>query len=96
MGGGHQAQRAPRVVPLPGQRGQALQVVGGAGLVAGFGRLGQPFLQVSRRAGQVPLSAAAEGQVIQRGEQEDPVLGATGRGQAVGEEPDRAVVIVPG
>jgi hypothetical protein len=57
-----------------GQRRQALQVVGGACLVSGLGRQGQPLLQVSRRAGQVALSLAAERQVVQRGEGKDPVL----------------------
>ena len=36
---------------------------------------------------------AAERQIIERGEDKDPVLRAAGRGQAVGEQLRRAVVI---
>jgi hypothetical protein len=78
---------------LSGDGRQALEVVGGACFVSGLGRKGQPFLQVSCRAGQVALGLAGERQVVEQDEQGDPVLRTAGHGQAVGEQPRRGVVV---
>src|ERR1700722_14814680 len=92
-GGGEQADSALRVVLLGGDGGEGFEVVGGAGFVPGFGREGQPFLQVSGGAGQVALRLAAERQVIERGEDRDPVVRTAGNGQGFGEQPRGSVVV---
>ena len=92
-GGGEQPRGTLRVILLPCDGRQSLEVVGGACFVSGLGREGQPFLQVSCRAGQVALGLAAERQIIERDEEGDPVLRTAGHRQAVGEQPRRGAVI---
>lgn len=50
-GGGEQPHGTLRVVSLPGDGRQSLEVVGGVCFVSGLGREGQPLLQVSSQAG---------------------------------------------
>ena len=65
-GGGEQADSALRVVLLCGDGGEGLEVVGGAGFVPGFGREGQPFLQVSGKytTGVRPVSKFSMGAIL--------------------------------
>ncbi len=77
-GGSEQAYGTLRVVLLSGDARQDLEIVGGAGFVAGLGRQRQPLLQVSRCAGQVALGLPGQRQVVQRNEQGEPVLGTDG------------------
>jgi len=91
--GGEQPDGALRVVLLPGDGCEALEVIGGACFVSGFGRQRQSLLQVSRRFGQVALGLAGERQVVERDEQGNGVLRTAGHGQTTGEQPRRGVVI---
>jgi hypothetical protein len=68
-GGGEQAYSTLRVVLLSGEGRQDLEIVGGAGFVAGLGRQRQPLLQVCCRPGRVPLALPGQRQVVQRTKQ---------------------------
>ena len=81
------------IVPAVGQRGQRLEVVGDAGLIPGLGRQDQPFIELSGGFGQVAPGLTGKRQVIERDEDGEPVGRAAGGGEAVGEQPQRGVVI---
>jgi hypothetical protein len=85
--------RPLRVVLLSGDSRQDLQIVGGARFVSGLGRQRQPLLQVSRRADQAPRACLANARSYSKVSKGEPVLGTAGRGQAVGEQLRRGVVV---